>query len=406
MSAPLIQLALDSLDFDQTVQLAKQASPYVDILEIGTPCIKHNGVKLVKELKKQFPDKLLLVDLKTMDAGEYEAEPFYEAGADICTVLGASGLATIKGVVNAANKYGCEAQVDLINVPDKATCAKEAVKAGAQIIGIHTGIDAQAAGQTPFEDLKSMENLHLRSRISVAGGIKPETVMEVVDSGADIIVVGGAITGADSPAEAAQTIRQLVDGELSPEEENAETKSTLSTAHQQMLVDKISDIMGATDASYNDTLLTMLNKAKRVFLSGAGRSGLIVRFFTMRLMHSGYDVSVVGEIVTPSIKKGDLLIIISGSGETEQLVAFTKKAGKIGAKILLISAKGDSTIGDLADAVFQIGRPDQYPKTTGMPMGTMFELSTLSYLEAFISHVIHKKGIAEEEMRERHANLE
>jgi D-arabinose 5-phosphate isomerase GutQ len=72
----------------------------------------------------------------------------------------------------------------------------------------------------------------------------------------------------------------------------------------------------------------------------------------------------------------------------------------------LISAKADSTIGDMADAVFQIGRSDQYVKVVGMPMGTTFELSTLSFLEAYISHVIHNKGIAEEEMRTRHANLE
>ena len=123
-------------------------------------------------------------------------------------------------------------------------------------------------------------------------------------------------------------------------------------------------------------------------------------------MHSGYDVSVVGEIVTPSIKRGDLLIIISGSGETEQLIAFTKKAREVGASILLITTKADSSIGDMADAVFQIGRPDLYGKVVGMPMGTTFELSTLSFLEALISHVIHEKGIPEEVMRTRHANLE
>jgi 6-phospho-3-hexuloisomerase/3-hexulose-6-phosphate synthase/6-phospho-3-hexuloisomerase len=133
---------------------------------------------------------------------------------------------------------------------------------------------------------------------------------------------------------------------------------------------------------------------------------LIGRFFAMRLMHSGYDVSVVGEIVTPSIKAGDLLIIISGSGETEQLIAFTKRAKEIGAKILLISAKSDSTIGDLADAVFQVGTSELYGKVKGMPMGTVFELSTLFFLEAIISHIIHEKGIPEEEMRSRHANLE
>jgi 3-hexulose-6-phosphate synthase len=211
MARPLIQIALDSLDFNQTIALADQVAPHVDIFEIGTPCIKHNGINLVSALRERFPDKLLLVDLKTMDAGEYEATPFYAAGADIVTVLGVSGLATIGGVVKAAKKHGAEVQVDLINVPDKADCARESAKLGAQIVGIHTGLDAQAAGQTPFSDLQDVSRLGLNVRISVAGGIKPATVQQVVDSGANIIVVGAAIYGAPSPAEAAREIRELVD---------------------------------------------------------------------------------------------------------------------------------------------------------------------------------------------------
>ncbi len=176
--------------------------------------------------------------------------------------------------------------------------------------------------------------------------------------------------------------------------------------HQQLIVDKLTGILVATDDSYDEKLTAMLDKANRIFLAGAGRSKLVGNFFAMRLVHSGYDVSVVGEIVTPSIKEGDLLIIISGSGETEQLVAFTKKAKSVGADIMLISTKSDSTIGDLADGVFQIGTPEMYEKVKGMPMGTVFELSTLLFLESTVSHIIHDKGIPEEVMRERHANME
>jgi 3-hexulose-6-phosphate synthase len=209
MARPLIQLALDSLDINQTLKLAGLAAPYVDIFEIGTPCIKHNGVALVRELKKKFPNKLILVDLKTMDAGEYEATPFYAAGADICTVLGVSGLPTIAGVIKAANAHNAEVQVDLINVPDKVTCAKESAKLGAQIIGVHTGLDAQAAGQTPFADLQAIAKLGLPVRISVAGGIKQSTVQQVARAGAHIVVVGAAIYGAASPADAAREISEL-----------------------------------------------------------------------------------------------------------------------------------------------------------------------------------------------------
>ena len=207
----LTQMALDSLDFDATVALAETVAPHVDILEIGTPCIKHNGIKLLETLKAKFPNNLILVDLKTMDAGEYEAEPFYKAGADICTVLGASGIATIKGVIAAAKKYGKECQVDMINVDDKESLAKEAVAAGADIIGVHTGLDAQAAGQTPFADLSLIAGLNLGVRISVAGGINKETIQQTVQAGATIVVVGAAIYGADSPADSARELRALVD---------------------------------------------------------------------------------------------------------------------------------------------------------------------------------------------------
>jgi 3-hexulose-6-phosphate synthase len=205
----LTQMALDSLDFDATVALAEKVAPHVDILEIGTPCIKHNGIKLLETLRAKFPNNKILVDLKTMDAGEYEATPFYAAGADICTVLGTADLGTIKGVIKAANGYGKQAQVDLINVADKATRTKEVAAAGAHIIGVHTGLDQQAAGQTPFADLALVQSLGLGVTISVAGGVKAATVKQVKDAGAGIIVAGAAIYGAADPAAAAAEITSL-----------------------------------------------------------------------------------------------------------------------------------------------------------------------------------------------------
>jgi 3-hexulose-6-phosphate synthase len=97
----------------------------------------------------------------------------------------------------------------LINVGDKAARTKEAVAAGAHIIGVHTGLDQQAAGQTPFADLNLIKDLNLGVTISVAGGVKAATVKQVKDAGAGIIVAGAAIYGAADPAASAAEITGL-----------------------------------------------------------------------------------------------------------------------------------------------------------------------------------------------------
>lgn len=202
----LTQVAIDHLDHAAAVALATAVAPHVDILEIGTPCIKHNGIALLRELRARFPRNRILVDLKTMDAGEYELTPFYAAGADICTVLGTADDGTIAGAVKAAARHGKQCQVDLLNVADKPARARACAALGAHILGVHTGLDQQAAGQTPFGDLEAIKALRLEIAVSVAGGIKLATVGRVRAAGADIIVAGAAIYGAADPAAAAAAI--------------------------------------------------------------------------------------------------------------------------------------------------------------------------------------------------------
>lgn len=176
--------------------------------------------------------------------------------------------------------------------------------------------------------------------------------------------------------------------------------------HQKLILDKITNVLAATPAGYDEKLINLVEGAKRVFITGAGRSGLVSRFFAMRLVHSGFQVYMVGEIVTPSIQAGDLFIVISGSGETETLLPLLKKAKSQGAKIAVISMKSVSTMASMADLVVAVGNADLFAKTQGMPMGTTFELSTLILLEATVSYLIHKNGLTEEGMRAIHANLE
>lgn len=176
--------------------------------------------------------------------------------------------------------------------------------------------------------------------------------------------------------------------------------------HRNLILNKVNSLLDATDNSAERALISLCDAAHRVYVSGAGRSRLVGNFFAMRLMQLGYKTSVVGEIVTPSIKSGDVLVIVSGSGETEQLKSFTKKARSVGAKIVLISSKSKSTIGDMVDLTIQIGAQELYTPVKGMPMGTMFELSALIFFESLVSHMIHEKDITEEVMQARHANIE
>ncbi|MFM8524467.1 MAG: 3-hexulose-6-phosphate synthase [Cyanobacteriota bacterium] len=206
----LIQLALDQLDLDAAVELAKLTFEFIDIFEVGTPCLKYNGANALSRIISIAAGKPVLADLKTMDAGHYEAEPFYELGASICTVLGAASTATIEGVVAAARKHAGRVQVDLINVSDKVRKAQELQGIGVDIIGVHTGIDSQQAGDTPFADLGAIAALNLNCTISVAGGLGPHTARSAMELGAEIIVVGGQITAAADPRAAAKALHQAI----------------------------------------------------------------------------------------------------------------------------------------------------------------------------------------------------
>ena len=150
----------------------------------------------------------------------------------------------------------------------------------------------------------------------------------------------------------------------------------------------------------------LVDEAGRIFIGGAGRSLLVSRFFAMRLVHAGYNVSMIGEVVTPAIKAGDLLILVSGSGGTETLLPFVKKANSVGAKLAVVSMKAKSPMAEVADLNIQIGNDNSFPLTKGMPMGSQFELSALVFLEALIADNIFAKGLTEEGMRAIHANLE
>lgn len=213
MSAPkrILQIALDVYNLDRALLIGRESvAGGADWVEAGTPLIKSEGLNAVRELKKAFPDKLIVADMKIMDTGGMETEMAIKAGAGVVTVLGASDDGTIREAVEAARKYGGKVMVDLIAIHDKPKRAKEAEALGAHYVALHVGIDEQMQGASPVATVKAVRAA-TSLPIAVAGGLTSETVAPLIEAGADIIIVGGAVTKAQDATAATRRIREAVD---------------------------------------------------------------------------------------------------------------------------------------------------------------------------------------------------
>ena len=204
-----LQFAMDTLTTEAALELAAAAAPYVDILELGTPLIKSAGLSAVTAIKAAHPDKIVFADLKTMDAGELEADTAFAAGADLVTVLGVAADSTIIGAVKAAKKHGKGIVVDLIGVADKAARAKQVVGFGVEFVEMYAGLDEQAEEGFTFATLLR-DGEASGVPFSVAGGINVSTVASVQQSGALVAVAGGAIYGAPDVGAAAAALRAAI----------------------------------------------------------------------------------------------------------------------------------------------------------------------------------------------------
>ncbi len=207
----ILQVALDFVDLPRAVAVAAEAvTGGADWIEAGTPLIKSEGLQAVRRLKSEFPDRTIVADMKTMDAGRVEVEYAAKAGADVVGVLGAASDATIAECVEAARSYGCRLIVDMIEVDDPAGRARRAEELGADLIGIHTAIDRQMRGESPFDVVRAVADA-VDIPVSVAGGVNSETAAAAVEAGAAVIVVGGAIIKATDAAAATAALRRAVD---------------------------------------------------------------------------------------------------------------------------------------------------------------------------------------------------
>lgn len=205
-----MQLALDDVSLAEALVLVQKVRDYVDIIEIGSPFIIDEGMRAVREFRRYFPEKEILADTKIMDAGDYEAALTFLAGADYCTVLGVTDIRTVQGCLNAAERYQKKVFVDMICVESVEKRVAELEAVGVDCIGVHVGVDQQAAGLTPLVALERMKKASRQSQISVAGGISRDSVDDYIKMGADIIIVGGGINHADDPVGAVKAIYEKI----------------------------------------------------------------------------------------------------------------------------------------------------------------------------------------------------
>ena len=202
----MLQVALDFVKIEDALQVAeKVANAGADILEAGTPLIKSEGSKVITILRNNFPKKLINADMKTMDAGYLETEIAIRAGADIISILGVSSDMTIKDAIKAAKDHDKKIMVDLIGVQNKIKRAKEIEKFGANYILVHSGLDEQAEGKNPFEDLKNIYD-NVKIPIAVAGGINDNNISLLKDFNINVVIVGGFITKSTNPEQATKLI--------------------------------------------------------------------------------------------------------------------------------------------------------------------------------------------------------
>ncbi|MEX6312298.1 3-hexulose-6-phosphate synthase [Staphylococcus saprophyticus] len=206
-----LQLAIDLLNKEDAAELANKVKDHVDIVEIGTPIVINEGLPAVQHLNDNVDGVKVLADLKIMDAADYEVSQAVKFGADIVTILGVAEDASIKSAVDEAHKHGKQLLVDMIAVQDLEKRAKDLDDLGADYIAVHTGYDLQAEGQSPLESLRKVKSVISNSKVAVAGGIKPDTIKDIVVENPDLIIVGGGIANADDPVEAAKQCRDIVD---------------------------------------------------------------------------------------------------------------------------------------------------------------------------------------------------
>lgn len=185
--------------------------------------------------------------------------------------------------------------------------------------------------------------------------------------------------------------------------------------YNELITDVMNELRSAlrsVDPEAVNSLRQDIIDARRVFVAGQGRSGLRMQAFAMRLMHLDQHAHVVGGVTTPAIGPGDLLVIGSGSGKTESLVSYARRARELNAQVALITIADESPIGKYADTIIRIAasspklKDGEAASASVQPLGSLFEQTLGMLLDIIVIQLMDDLNVDQKSMFARHANLE
>jgi len=158
-----------------------------------------------------------------------------------------------------------------------------------------------------------------------------------------------------------------------------------------------------SEVEQTDKFVDCILASKKVFIYGVGRSGLIAKAFAIRLVQMGLEVFFIGETITPIVEEGNLVIIVSYTGETMSAIQTANIVRRVGAKVVTITANDHSKLAAASNVVILIHPPKDDERKRLAPLGTLFENATLIYLDGIVATLMDKLGQSEGSMRRRHA---
>ncbi|APX71814.1 6-phospho-3-hexuloisomerase [Companilactobacillus allii] len=174
------------------------------------------------------------------------------------------------------------------------------------------------------------------------------------------------------------------------------------------IMQEVNEVMNMVDEDQIDSAEKLIQKDKRIFVLGAGRSGLMAKGFAMRLMHIGYTVYVIGETITPSVQSGDVLVSVSGSGKTSSILELTQKAKEDGVAIVALTSNADSPLGQLGDSTIVV--PGATKGGDGVKsiqlLSTLFDQSVHITLDTLCLKLSRRDHTSNSSAKSAHSNME